>query len=71
MREIRVSGRFPMPVFYAFGPYRTAILLIAGHKTDSESFYRDYIPRADAIYDQYLRELDRERRRTIMRGGRQ
>ncbi|MCY4507750.1 MAG: hypothetical protein OXG35_12445 [Acidobacteria bacterium] len=32
-----------------------AILLIAGHKTDSERFYRDYVPRADAISDEYLR----------------
>ena len=35
MRELRVQGRPPIRVFYAFDPYRTAILLIAGHKTDS------------------------------------
>ena len=59
----------PIRVFYAFDPYRTAILLIAGHKTDSERFYRDYVPRADAIYDEYLREIDDERRRAVARGG--
>ncbi len=48
---------------------RTAILLIAGHKTDSECFYRDYVPRADAIYDEYLREIEDERRRAGARGG--
>ena len=69
MRELRVPGRPPIRVFYAFDPYRTAILLIAGHKTDSERFYRDYVPRADAIYDDYLREIEDERRRAITRGG--
>ena len=46
-----------------------AILLIAGHKTDSERFYRDYVPRADAISDEYLREIEDERRRAVARGG--
>ncbi len=68
MRELRVSGRPPIRVFYAFDPHRTAILLIAGHKTDSERFYRDYVPRADAIYDEYLREIE-QRRRAVQRGG--
>ena len=69
MRELRVPGRPPIRVFYAFDSHRTAILLIAGHKTDSERFYREYVPRADAIYDEYLREVEQERRRTIARGG--
>lgn len=69
MRELRVPGRPPIRVFYAFDPYRTAILLIAGHKTDSERFYRDYVPRADAIYDEYLREIEDERRRAATPGG--
>ena len=47
LRELRVPGRPLIRVFWAFGRYRTAILLIAGHKTDSECFYRDYVPRAD------------------------
>ena len=63
LRELCVPGRPPIRVFYAFDPSRTAILLIAGHKTDSERFYRDYVPRADAIYDEYLREIEDERRR--------
>ena len=69
MRELRVPGRPPIRVFYAFDPHRTAILLIAGHKTDSERFYRDYVPRADAIYDEYLREIERERQSAGRRGG--
>ena len=60
MRELRVqSGGRPIRILYAFDPRRTVILLIGGHKTD-DRFYRDYVRRADAIYDQYLRELRRE-----------
>ena len=70
LRELRVPGRPPIRVFYAFDPYRTAVLLIAGHKTDSERFYREYVPRADAIYDEYLREIEQERHHGIPRGGR-
>ena len=60
MRELRVQTRPPIRVFYAFDPRRTAILLIGGHKTHPERFYRDYVPRADAIFDEYLREIRRE-----------
>ena len=60
MRELRVqSGGRPIRIFYAFDPRRTAILLIGGRKTD-DRFYRDYVRRADAIYDEYLRQLRRE-----------
>ena len=69
MRELRVAGRPPIRVFYAFDPHRTAILLIAGHKTDSERFYREYVPRADAIYDEHLREIKDARRHAAARGG--
>ena len=62
MRELRIqSGGRPIRIFYAFDPRRTAILLIGGRKTGHEQrFYRDLVRRADAIYDQYLRELRRE-----------
>ena len=71
MRHTRLVAWLPSTPTsnYAFDPYRTAILLIAGHKTDSERFYRDYVPRADAIYDEYLREIEDERRRAVTRGG--
>ena len=60
MRELRVqSGGRPIRILYAFDPRRTAILLIGGHKKH-DRFYRDHVRRADAIYDQYLRELRRE-----------
>jgi hypothetical protein len=61
MRELRIQhdGR-PYRVFYAFNPRRTAILLIGGVKVDAR-FYEIYVPIADAIYDQHLAELQRER----------
>ena len=62
MRELRAqSGGRPIRIFYAFDPRRTAILLIGGRKRGHEQrFYREHVRRADAIYDQYLRELRRE-----------
>jgi hypothetical protein len=58
MRELRVGTHPPIRIFYAFDPRRTAILLIGGHKTHPERFYRDYVAHADAIYDEHLREID-------------
>ena len=61
MRELRVSGgRSPIRVFYAFDPRRTSILLIGGFKTHEDRFYRQYVPIADRLYDQYLEELRQE-----------
>lgn len=61
MRELRIqSGGRPIRIFYAFDPRRTAILLIGGRKIEQERFYREYVRRADAIYDEYVRQLRRE-----------
>ena len=60
MRELRVRTRPPIRIFYAFDPRRPAILLIGGHKTHPERFFREYVPRADAIDDEYLSEIRRE-----------
>jgi hypothetical protein len=61
MRELRIQheGR-PYRVLYAFDPRRTAILLIGGDKTGNSRWYDEYVPRADAIYEKYLRELENE-----------
>jgi len=61
MRELRVQheGR-PYRILYAFDPRRTAILLIGGDKTGNNRWYEEYVPLADAIYDQHLRELETE-----------
>ena len=61
---------YPETAYFTLAPdWVCEILLIAGHKTDSERFYRDYVPRAAAIYDEYLREIGDERRRAGARGG--
>ena len=61
MRELRAqsAGR-PLRVLYAFDPRRTSILLIGGDKTGNDRFYEEYVPRADDLYDEHLRELRRE-----------
>lgn len=61
MRELRVqSGGKPLRVFYAFDPRRTAILLIGGDKTGDNRFYDVFVPLADGLYDDYLKELEDE-----------
>ena len=61
MRELRIqhAGR-PYRIFYAFDPRRTAILLIGGDKTGNDAFYKQYVPIADRLYDEHLRELKNE-----------
>lgn len=62
MRELRVqSGGRPLRVFYAFDPRRAAILLIGGDKTGDGRFYERMIPIADALYDEHLAELEKEK----------
>jgi len=61
MKELRVQHEgHPYRVFYAFDPRRTGILLIGGEKTGNPRFYETYVPKADQIYEQHLRELKRE-----------
>jgi len=58
MRELRIQhGGRPYRVLYAFDPRRVALLLIGGDKTSDDRWYEEVVPRADAIYDQHLREL--------------
>ena len=61
MRELRIQheGR-PYRVLYAFDPRRAAILLIGGDKTGNNRWYEEYVPRADAICDQHLQELEKD-----------
>lgn len=62
MRELRVqhAGR-PYRVLYAFDPRRTAILLLGGDKTGYDRWYEEYVPRADALYDEHLAALAKEK----------
>jgi len=58
MRELRsqCEGR-PLRTFYIFDPHRVAILLIGGDKTGNDRFYDEMVPKADRIYDEYLKEI--------------
>jgi hypothetical protein len=61
MRELRIQhqGR-PYRVLYAFDPRRVALLLIVGDKTGDDRWYERFVPVADRLYDQHLREIARE-----------
>jgi hypothetical protein len=61
LRELRVqhAGK-PYRVLYAFDPRRVAILLIGGAKTGRKHWYQEYVPVADRLYDEHLKELKRE-----------
>jgi hypothetical protein len=61
MRELRSQcGGNPLRTFYAFDFRRTAILLIGGIKTENDRFYDVMVPKADKIYDEYLKEIQEE-----------
>jgi hypothetical protein len=62
MRELRTQseGR-PLRILYAFDPKRTAILLIGGEKTGDNRWYDVFVPVADRLYDEHLRELEEGR----------
>ena len=61
MRELRIQhqGR-PYRVLYAFDPRRQAILLLGGDKTGDNRWYDENVPKADALYDGHLRQLEEE-----------
>ncbi|HMO25239.1 MAG TPA: type II toxin-antitoxin system RelE/ParE family toxin [Tepidisphaeraceae bacterium] len=62
MKELRTQHRGrPIRTFFAFDPRRTAILLIGGDKTGDDRFYQRMRPIADRLYDDHLKELERER----------
>lgn len=57
MKELR---RGTLRVLFAFDPERQAVLLVGGDKRDRwKAWYREAIPLADDLFDEYLR---RERR---------
>jgi hypothetical protein len=64
MKELRgkVEGRH-LRVLYAFDPRRTALLLLGGDKTGDPNWYEKFVPIADDLFDQHLRQLKRKRGR--------
>jgi hypothetical protein len=64
LRELRIqSGGRPLRVFYAFDPIRQAVLILGGDKTGDDRFYERLIPVVEAIWEQYLREVQGGRSR--------
>jgi len=64
MKELRgkVEDRH-LRVLYAFDPRRTALLLLGGDKTGDPNWYEKFVPIADDLFDQHLRQLERKRHR--------
>jgi len=48
-------------IFHAFDLRRAAILLIGGDKTGDDRFYDRMTSVADALYDEHLVELEKEK----------
>ncbi|MGI8429300.1 MAG: type II toxin-antitoxin system RelE/ParE family toxin [Solirubrobacteraceae bacterium] len=60
MKELRSNGG-NLRALFAFDPRRRAIVLVGGDKTgDWSGWYKRNIPRADRLYDQYLRGIGKE-----------
>ena len=58
LRELRKSaGRHEMRVIYAFDPKRDAYLILGGDKSGDDRFYEREIPKAEAIWEKYLKEI--------------
>lgn len=65
MKELRTQhdGR-PYRTLFAFDPRRIAILLIGGDETGNDRWYLEFVPRADKIYAEHLRQVESETRKT-------
>jgi hypothetical protein len=60
MKELRSVGG-NLRALFAFDPHRRGVVLLGGDKTgDWNGWYKRNIPRADRLYDQYLRATGRE-----------
>jgi hypothetical protein len=61
LRELRVqhAGR-PYRVLYAFDPARKAVLLVGGNKAGNDRWYEEYVPWAERIFADYLRETSQK-----------
>jgi hypothetical protein len=63
MKELRPpsAGRTEIRIMFVFDPWRSAILLVAGDKSEQWSkWYRTAIPEAEQLYAIYLKEREQE-----------
>ena len=59
MKELRPgsAGATEMRILFAFDPWRSSVLLVAGDKSRrGREWYRQAIPRAEQLYETYLKE---------------
>lgn len=63
LKELRIQhqGR-PYRVLFIFDPRRIALLLIGGDKTGNDRWYEEFVPKAEQIYAQFLREISEEKK---------
>jgi hypothetical protein len=63
LKELRPgsSGSTEIRVLFVFDPWRSAILLVGGDKSGNWTrWYRTAIPRAERLFEEYLRERTKE-----------
>jgi hypothetical protein len=68
MKELRGRVVFPhhraeLRVLYAFDSRRNAILLIGGDKTGNPKWYEEYVPIADQLFDDHLKQIERDEKK--------
>ena len=61
MKELRTQhAGSPYRTLFAFDPRRVAILLIGGDKTGNDRWYEQFVPIADKIYGEHLKQIAEE-----------
>lgn len=62
MKELIIAaGRASFRILFVFDPRRSAVLLLGGDKSGEwNRWYRQAVPKADRLYEDYLAELRNE-----------
>ena len=68
MKELRgrvvfSHHRAELRVLYAFDPRRAAILLIGGDKTGNPKWYEEFVPVADWLFENHLKQIEKENKK--------
>lgn len=64
LKELRIQHQgCPYRVIFIFDPRRIALLLIGGDKTGNGRWYEEFVPKAEQIYAQFLKEISEERKK--------
>jgi hypothetical protein len=66
LKELRPAsaGSSEIRILFVFDPWRSAIVLVGGDKSGNwRSWYREAIPEAERLYDEYLAERQREEKK--------